>query len=149
MNYDETDVADRYHEARGLSCAKLDIWLDAIARSLADGERLATIVDLGCGTGRFSGALANRFETTVIGVDPSRSMLAQAISNVPQENVTFRSGDAQNIPVEDESVSLILLSMVYHHIDSMEEAAGREHGPVLIPIDLFAFRKKSESSPRS
>src|SRR5438876_12065580 len=35
------------------------------------------VLDLGCGTGRLSQALAVHFDATVIGIDPSRKMLTQ------------------------------------------------------------------------
>jgi SAM-dependent methyltransferase len=79
-------------------------------RSLSPVDR--TILDLGCGTGRFAGALAGRFSATVVGVDPSAKMLAQARRD---RGVYFVQGQGECIPLGDRAVDLVFTSMAYHH----------------------------------
>jgi trans-aconitate methyltransferase len=57
----------------------LDFWMNVVSAHVKD-QRIKTILDLGCGTGRFSEALRARFEAEVIGIDPSKKMLEQARS---------------------------------------------------------------------
>jgi ubiquinone/menaquinone biosynthesis C-methylase UbiE len=76
MDYDKTTIATTYDAARGYRPEVLRQWLDVVAaHALSD---LALIVDLGCGTGRFSQPLADRFQVKVIGIDPSQCMLGIA-----------------------------------------------------------------------
>ena len=77
MDYDQTQMPAAYDAGRGYRPAILSMWLDVIARRL-QGEPIDDILDVGCGTGRYSAALADRFDARVIAVDPSAKMLAEA-----------------------------------------------------------------------
>src|SRR5439155_7313855 len=62
-------------------------------RALADEIDARSIVDLGCGTGLLTRSLV-RPGRTVIGVDPSRTMLDYARAQPGSELVTWIHGDA-------------------------------------------------------
>src|SRR6266540_4712209 len=62
-----------------------------------------TCVEVGCGPGRMTGALAERFDE-VIAVDVSPAMLEQARVAVPAENVRFLAVPGDRLDgVEDAS----------------------------------------------
>jgi SAM-dependent methyltransferase len=65
----------------------------AYYRALADEVDARSIVDLGCGTGLLTRSLA-RPGRTVIGIDPSRTMLDYARRQSGSEAVTWIHGDA-------------------------------------------------------
>jgi SAM-dependent methyltransferase len=65
----------------------------AYYRALADEIDARTIIDLGCGTGLLTRSLAGPGRT-VIGVDPSRTMLDYARRQPGSETVTWIHGDA-------------------------------------------------------
>jgi ubiquinone/menaquinone biosynthesis C-methylase UbiE len=123
MNYDQTTIATTYDAARGHTRAVMRQWLDLVAAHVPFTPQL--IVDVGCGTGRFSEPLADRFATNVIGIDPSQSMLAVAWTKCAHPHVEFRLAPAQRLPLADGSADLIFMSMVLHHL-SDKEAAARE-----------------------
>lgn len=62
-------------------------------RALADEVGARSIVDLGCGTGLLTRSLAGPGRT-VVGVDPSRTMLAHARRQPGSDAVTWILGDA-------------------------------------------------------
>jgi cyclopropane fatty-acyl-phospholipid synthase-like methyltransferase len=70
MNYDLTDIPAGYDRARDHGPAMLALWMNHIDRHIALSPR-PTILDLGCGTGRFADALAAHFEAMILGLDPS------------------------------------------------------------------------------
>ena len=78
MDYDATDIAATYDRGRDHGPEFLDLWMNVVA-SHVKMNRPKTILDLGCGTGRFTEALAVHFDADVVGVDPSQKMLEQAL----------------------------------------------------------------------
>ncbi|HLX49406.1 MAG TPA: class I SAM-dependent methyltransferase, partial [Streptosporangiaceae bacterium] len=65
----------------------------AFYRALADQVDAHLIIDLGCGTGLLTRSLA-RPGRTVIGVDPSPTMLGYARQQPGSESMTWIHGDA-------------------------------------------------------
>ena len=113
------------------------MWLDALERHVPR-RAVRTIIDLGCGTGRFSGALHDRFGARVIGIDPSRNMLAVAAA-AREEGVALLQAHAGAIPLRENCADLVFLSMVWHHFPRKEEAA-REIARVLRPGGHVSIR---------
>lgn len=130
MGYD-TDDADTFAEVAnlGLGCgAPLNF---AAAQS---GE---TVLDLGSGAG-FDAFLARREvgeSGRVIGVDMTPEMLAKARFNAEKlgyANVEFREGEIEAMPVDDDSVDLVISNCVLNLVPD-KDAAFREIARVLKP----------------
>jgi SAM-dependent methyltransferase len=128
MDYDKTTIAATYDAARGYRPEVLRHWLDLIAAYVPAQPSL--IVDVGCGTGRFTHPLAERFGARVIGIDPSERMLQAARVKVSGGRVEFRRAPAERLPLEDGCADLVFMSMVLHHLPDVP-AAARECRRVL------------------
>jgi ubiquinone/menaquinone biosynthesis C-methylase UbiE/DNA-binding transcriptional ArsR family regulator len=75
-----------------------------------------TVGDLGCGTGQVTAALAP-FVRRVIAVDQSRAMLAAARSRLREhDNVELRSGDLEQLPIDDRELDAAVLLLVLHYV---------------------------------
>ena len=114
MDYDKSEIPAVYDEARALSQEAILSRLDVLSMHV-DRETVALIVDLGCGSGRFSEPLADYFGARVIGIDPSEKMLDQARRKLESDRVTFERGSAEAIPVSDGAADMVFMSMVFHH----------------------------------
>jgi ubiquinone/menaquinone biosynthesis C-methylase UbiE len=137
FDYDESDVDRVYDEARALPVQTLQVWLEAIAQ-VAE-EPIRVILDVGCGSGRFTAPLAQRFSAQAIGVDPSSKLLAVARSREPQvDGVSYLTGSAEHIPIAPP-VDLVFMSMVYHHLEE-RTAAWSEVARVLRHGGRFVVR---------
>jgi ubiquinone/menaquinone biosynthesis C-methylase UbiE len=117
MDYDATDIAVTYDRGRDHGPEFLDLWMNVVSSHVRD-QRIKTILDLGCGTGRFSEALAVHFNAEVIGIDPSMKMLEQARSKPSRRQIRYEPGRGESIPLPDNSVDLIFMSMIFHHLDN-------------------------------
>jgi|SRR6185369_4302025 len=157
MDYDATDIAVSYDRGRNHGPEVLDLWMDAIA-SHVGGHRIDTILDLGCGTGRFSESLATRFDANVIGIDPSTKMLEQAVSKAHSPRIRYEIGRGESIPLPDNSVDLIFMSMIFHHFEDPKLAARecrrvlRSNGTVFMRAgtsDRIAFYPYVEFFPET
>lgn len=114
MDFDRTSLPAVYDAGRGYSPETLDRWRAAILHAAGTSRPINIILDLGCGTGRYSGPLADWFSAKVIALDPSERMLTQARrKNSP--NVTYVLGSGEDLPLPDSSVDLVFMSMVFHH----------------------------------
>src|SRR5260370_9735565 len=129
MAYEPTDIDTTYDLGRDHGPDFLYLWMNVVATHVKD-QRPKRILDLGCGTGRFSEALRARFEAEVIGIDPSKKMLEQARSKPSGGSIRYEPGRGESIPLSDHSVDLIFMSMIFHHFDDPTLAA-RECRPVL------------------
>lgn len=70
----------------------------------------ALVVDLGCGTGHFFAALSEHYpQARVVGVDIAEGMVQHAANRHPEGH--WLCGDAENLPLPDDSVALIFTSL--------------------------------------
>jgi SAM-dependent methyltransferase len=106
-----------------------------------------TVLDVGCGVGRLTRALAPRCRH-VIGLDVSGEMIARARSlNGDLENVTWVQGDGRSLEgVDDAGVDLVLSYVVFQHIPDPQITLGyiRDIGRVLRPGGQAAFQVSND-----
>ena len=78
-----------------------------------------TVVDLGCGTGRFTRRL-DRPDLEVIGVDFSSASLE--VARKATSHATFLEGEVRNVPLPDNSADHVLSIQVYEHLLQADDA---------------------------
>jgi ubiquinone/menaquinone biosynthesis C-methylase UbiE len=95
------------------------------------------ILDIGCGTGRLLRKLARRFPSAnLIGVDPAERMIAEARRRTP--GATFYVGQAEDLPLPEASVDLVMSTTSFHHW--RDQALGvRQVGCALRPGGCFVL----------
>jgi SAM-dependent methyltransferase len=121
MDYDKGNIPAAYDAGRAYSPATLALWLDRISRCAPRGA-LVRILDLGCGTGRYSAALAKHLDTQVIALDRSEKMLAEARKK-SAPRVRYLRASGESLPLRDASVDMVFMSMVFHHFEDPLRAA--------------------------
>ena len=120
------------------------VWMDAL--KIAVPDRIDSVLDLGCGTGRFTAALGKTFGCPVIGVEPSAAMLSVAEAQQAR-GIEWKSGDAENIPLEDHTVDLVFMSQVFHHLAHPEKSV-QEIRRVLAPTGYLAIRNATTENSK-
>ncbi|KAJ1132205.1 hypothetical protein NDU88_010532 [Pleurodeles waltl] len=83
------------------------------------GRPFNLAVDVGCGTGESTRALAVHFQK-VFGIDHSDAQIQEAKSVVSPPNVFYLVATAEKLPFEDESVDLITASVAAHFFNQEE-----------------------------
>ena len=105
-------------------------WWELFETLVAEGDLLGRrVLDVGCGTGRFAAALAER-GARVWGVDSSPEMLAQA-RRAADGGVGFKRAEAEDLPFKDAWFERALLVLVIHLVDRSRALA--EVARVLAP----------------
>jgi ubiquinone/menaquinone biosynthesis C-methylase UbiE len=77
------------------------------------------LADLGCGTGWYLAKLESHC-SSVVGLDISLAMLAQAGSRLP--DVELLQGDVRDLPFGYESFDIVLSTRVLSHVDAIDIA---------------------------
>ena len=118
--YQSAEVAADYDEHRFRTPKRmrrnLRKW-NAIQKALALTNGVKTIVDLPCGTGRFTGDLA-RAGYQVVGSDISVEMMQQAAKLLSNENIRgYVRADAEAMPFPAKSVDCVMSIRFLFHVD--------------------------------
>lgn len=79
---------------------------------LGDAPTNGTFLDIGCGTGNYTLALARK-EATFYGADPSREMLQ--IAEQTSDEVDWVCAKAENLPFTDSLFDGVLATLTIHH----------------------------------
>lgn len=94
------------------------------------------VLDVGCGTGQFTAALAPAVTPggSVTGLDPSAPMIDYCRRRHTDDHLRFEIGTAENLPFDDHTFDLVVSSLAIHHIPADHRAtAVREMFHVLRP----------------
>jgi trans-aconitate 2-methyltransferase len=114
--------ASDYFRQSGLQQAMAEEQLGRL--TLKGGER---ILDVGCGDGKITAAIAARVPRgSVLGVDPSRDMIAFASSRFGppgHANLRFEVADARRLPYRDE-FDLVVSFNALHWVPEQDAALG-------------------------
>src|SRR5262249_49782550 len=132
-----TLLYDRYGEIEDELHAALDESLEPrrpeVLYDLVAGFDLpagSVALDVGCGDGRHSLLLPQRFGFEVVGLDPAPGQVELARDRVPRGR--FERGRAEALPVEDARVDLVWCRDVLLHVADLTRAYA-EFARVLRP----------------
>ncbi|QPC83224.1 methyltransferase domain-containing protein [Phototrophicus methaneseepsis] len=90
-----------------------------VTRQMLANYKAASILELGCGTGKNTVFLADMGQH-VTALDFSEGMLAQGKAKVQHDNVTFSIADlTQPWPCPDQAFDLIVCNLVLEHIEDL------------------------------
>jgi SAM-dependent methyltransferase len=118
-----------------------------VASELALPQQTRSVLDFGCGVGRLSRELSERFERYV-GVDISPGMVERARAlNAASKNRTFVVNDRPDLSrFEDGEFDAVISFIVLQHLPDRDLIRGylAEFARVLAPGGLIAFQLPSE-----
>ncbi len=87
--------------------------VERVRRFLQLRRPVSLAVDVGCGTGMSSRALLE-IANVVIGIDPSRAMLAEAAAH---PRIHFVQASAERLPIEPAGADLVCVTLAFHWFD--------------------------------
>ena len=113
---DFDQMALNFDESRSISIPNMNLWLEKISSNINKREN-TTVLDLGCGTGRFAIPMAYQLGYLVTGVDKSGEMLARAKAKDTKYLITWKHEDIENASFYIGSFDIIFISHLLHHVD--------------------------------
>jgi len=81
-----------------------------------------TVLDVGCGTGRFPVSISAVKESTICALEPSIEMLKQTVEKDKAKRILWVRGDGQRLPFQDCVFDCVYMTAVIHHIENKEMA---------------------------
>ncbi|MBN1381078.1 MAG: methyltransferase domain-containing protein [Deltaproteobacteria bacterium] len=135
---DYSEIASYYDKGRTLTEKNLMMWLDLVAK-FSRASAGAKVLDLGCGTGRFSLPMAARLGFDMTGVDSSAEMLVKAMEKDSNFNVRWILGDAQALAFPAGSFEIAFMSHLLHHCNHPPMVL-KECYRVLVPSGIILIR---------
>jgi malonyl-CoA O-methyltransferase len=91
----------------------------SVMRAALSGLRCEAILEIGCGTGKNTGLLAE-IGQRVYALDFSRGMIEKAKARHALDNLMFAVADiTQSWPCKDQSIDLIVCNLVLEHISDL------------------------------
>jgi SAM-dependent methyltransferase len=99
-----------------------DQYFDIIDDNMINSS--AVVLDLGCGTGRWSRYIADRVKF-IEAIDPSIAVLSAAKLTADKPNIRVTQAGVDNIPFADGSFDFILCLGVLHHLPGTAEAMAK------------------------
>jgi SAM-dependent methyltransferase len=108
-------LADRYDRLHDLQADPIGTWLPG-----ALPQRGRRALDAGCGSGRHTLVLADRFDE-VIGIDLSAPMIGLATARRPRPNIAYRHQDLMSFG-DPDGFDLVLSVNTLHHLPDLDGA---------------------------
>jgi SAM-dependent methyltransferase len=116
-----------------------------IAAADVDGRAAARVLEVGCGTGAFTGPLAVRIAGRLTGVDVAPGLLRQAREVLPP-NATIVAADIERLPFATAQFDAVVGNAVLHHLRL--DRAVPEMLRVLRPGGRLCFTEPNMLNPQ-
>lgn len=156
INSEFDDYDNTYEEEIKKSLSGLGVTQDFAARVKADqlteiitdrwgAPEGADVLDLGCGIGLYGSYLSGKFKS-LSGIDVSQKCVDVAKENTPEVN--YMAYDGKAIPFEDNSLDVVYVITVMHHIPVAEwESITADIKRVLRPGGLCVIFEHNPWNP--
>lgn len=132
------------HQGTSAALSEFDRWSRSYDRSVLQpmlfgpshnlllrqmSEEDGSVLDIGCGTGRFAARVLQRFpQAQVMGFDLSTKMLAHGASRNPApERMQLIRGDSLRLPFRDSTFDVVTCSHSFHHYPDQAAAVIEMH----------------------
>jgi len=110
-------IASTYDQGRPLLDQNTDLWMNLISEHSGSGSG-AQVLDLGCGTGRFTIPMATQLNFIMTGADSSTDMLEKARIKDTEGLIRWDTVNADDIGYGEKSFDVVFMSHLLHHVDN-------------------------------
>jgi SAM-dependent methyltransferase len=116
-----------------------------LAAAGVDGQAAARVLEVGCGTGAFTGPLGRATAGRLVGIDVAPGLLRETRGTLPP-NAAVAAADAERLPFAGQSFDAVLGNAVLHHLRL--DRAVPEMLRVLRPGGRLCFAEPNMLNPQ-
>jgi malonyl-CoA O-methyltransferase len=121
---------------------------DKLVEKLLPDLHGKSVLDYGCGTGRFCALAEKQHATRVVGVDLSPAMIERAQAQT--KRTEFICADIRQANLEKTSFDVVINALVMGHVEDLNECLGRllevlKPGGVIVMTDFHPYLTLMES----
>lgn len=118
--YNDRDFFEKYIKRRSTGQAPNELIEKPIINELIGDVANKTILDLGCGDGKFGIELLDKGAKHYTGVDGSSNMFKLAKKNLQSYNAKVLQDNIENIELEKNKFDIVLSRLVLHYIENLK-----------------------------
>lgn len=100
-----------------------------------------SILDVGCGAGGMSAYFAEHGAKTVLGIDISENMLAEAVKNNKHQNVSFQRLSMEDISKINQKFDIVFSSLAVHYVEDFDKLM-KDVSNLLNPNGMLIFSQE-------
>lgn len=112
---DYRHISVTYDVSRRLLEENSELWIELISERIGSHQKV-DLLDLGCGTGRFSIPIATKLGYSVTGTDISKEMILKAREKKGESQIRWVIEDATMLSFPDCSFDAVFMSHLLHHV---------------------------------
>jgi SAM-dependent methyltransferase len=123
-------------------------WFEHIMNH-GDLDHHPRVLDVGCGTGRYTALIQARTGRPIVGLDPAAGMLKGAKERAHEmgTELLLVRGRGERMPFRDDAFDAATLFLVVHHVEDLDALCG-ELARVLSPGGRVLFQTRSHDEIR-
>lgn len=151
--YDNPEFFAGYKELRD-KATSLNETLEqpALWSLIGDSLKGQRVLDLGCGFGAFARKARTLGADTVVGIDVSEKMLAEAKTRTSDSQIKFRLASLEELELQDRNFDLVVSSLMLHYVRDYAFALQKiarclkPHGRLVFSVEhpIFTARMGQE-----
>ena len=140
--YDNASFFEQYTEMRAQEINANNLIENPIIKSMLPDLAGKTILDLGCGDGNMGHYFLQNGAKSVVGVDISENMIAQATKNNSNPNMTFQLLKMEDISSLTQKFDIVYSSLAFHYVQDINKLFADIHN-LLNPNGTILFSQES------
>ena len=119
--YDNQSFFEYYQNTRSLEVNANNLIENPIMKSMLPDVAGKTILDLGCGDGNMDAYFLQKGAKSILGIDISQKMIAEAKRNYQNPNLDFRVLQMEDISSINQKFDIVYSSLAFHYVEDMDK----------------------------
>jgi SAM-dependent methyltransferase len=128
--YDNPEFFDTYLQLRKHETCLNKVLEEPAINSLLPSLDSKSVVDLGCGFGRFCRHASSKGAKSVIGVGISKKMLQEARNMTGDTQITCVNSPIEKFDIEPQTADIVLSSLALHYVENLDGLLKKVFWPV-------------------